>query len=144
MRALGIDLGSKRIGIAISDSDGKVATPLSLILRSGDEKKDHQAIKEMVLEWEAEIVIVGMPYSLNGSLGPAAKSVEIEIKELTDTLPVPVQTYDERLTTVTAEQELLKQGIDAKRRRKLVDQVAASIILQAWLNTQSWMDKGDG
>ena len=73
MRALGIDLGSKRIGVALSDSAGTVASPFEVVQRSGDRQRDHRRLAELAAEAEAEIVVVGVPYSLDGSVGPAAK-----------------------------------------------------------------------
>ena len=137
MRALGVDLGEKRIGIAVSDSNGKVATPLQVIIRSKSIKQDHKKICELVDEWEADIVVVGMPYSLNGSKGLAAKTVEKEVKELSSALEVPVATQDERLTTAMAAKELAIQGLDSKKQRKVIDQVAASVILQSWLDNRT-------
>ena len=134
MRALGVDLGEKRIGIAVSDSNGKVATPLQVIIRSKSIKQDHKKICDLVDEWEADIVVVGMPYSLNGSKGLAAKTVEKEGKELSSALEVPVATQDERLTTAMAAKELAIQGLDSKKQRKVIDQVAPSVILQSWLD----------
>lgn len=137
MRALGVDLGEKRIGIAVSDSNGKVATPLQVIIRSKSIKQDHKKICDLVDEWEADIVVVGMPYSLNGSKGLAAKTVEKEVKELSSALEVPVATQDERFTTATAAKELAIQGLDSKKQRKVIDQVAASVILQSWLDNRT-------
>ena len=137
MRALGIDLGGKRIGIAISDNDGKVATPLQVLTRSKNTKEDHKKINDLVSEWEAEFVVVGMPYSLNGDKGPAAKAVEKEVEELASVVSVPVDVHDERLTTVIAAQELSLQGLNNKRQRKVIDQVAASVILQSWLDNRA-------
>ncbi len=137
MRALGIDLGEKRIGIAVSDSNGKVATPIQVLVRSKSAKHDHNKINELVNEWEAEIVVVGMPYSLNGSKGPAARLVEKEVEKLSDSISVPVTIHDERLTTVMAAKELDVQGLDSKKQREVIDQVAASVILQSWLDNQT-------
>ena len=137
MRALGIDLGEKRIGIAVSDSNGKVATPIQVLVRSKSTKQDHNKINELVNEWEAEIVVVGMPYSLNGSKGPAARLVEKEVEKLSDSISVPVTIHDERLTTVMAEKELDVQGLNSKKQRGVIDQVAASVILQSWLDDQT-------
>lgn len=137
MRALGIDLGEKRIGIAVSDSNGKVATPIQVLVRSKSAKQDHNKINELVNEWEAEIVVVGMPYSLNGSKGPAARLVEKEVEKLSDSISVPVTIHDERLTTVMAAKELDVQGLDSKKQREVIDQVAASVILQSWLDNQT-------
>lgn len=135
MRALGLDLGSKRVGVAISDSRGSLATPIEVLKRVGDRKREHRAIADLVEEWEAEIVVVGMPYSLDGSMGPAAKLCRSEAKALGDALTVPVVTYDERLSTVTAERSLKEQNMLADARRRVIDKVAASVILQAWLDS---------
>ena len=137
MRVLGLDLGGKRIGIAISDNDGKVATPLQVLIRSKNTREDYKKIDDLVSEWEAEFVVVGMPFSLNGNKGPAAKAVEKEVEELSSVLSVPVDVHDERLTTVIAAQELSSQGLDSKKQRKVIDQVAASVILQSWLDNRA-------
>jgi putative Holliday junction resolvase len=134
MRALGIDLGSKRIGIAVSDSAGSVATPIETVQRSRDRAGDHRRIAELVAEWECEVVVVGLPLSLDGSIGPAAEAALAETAELDDTVAVPVETYDERLTTVTADRSLMQMNLNAGARRRMVDQVAAAVMLQAWLD----------
>ena len=133
MRAIGLDLGSKRIGVAVSDSGGVLATPIDTVERN-DVRADHERIAGLVEEWEAEIVVVGLPYSLDGGTGPAAQKALAEIAQLGDTLTVPVVPYDERLTTVTAERNLMQQGMTGVARRAVVDQVAASVILQSWLD----------
>ncbi len=134
MRALGVDLGARRIGIALSDSGGTVATPWTKVERCGDEALDHRRIADRVEEAEAEAVVVGLPLSLDGSVGPAAEAVLAEVERLRVVIGVPVETYDERLTTVTAERVLREQGVTGRRRRQVVDQVAASVFLQAWLD----------
>jgi putative Holliday junction resolvase len=134
MRALGIDLGSKRIGVAVSDSDGTLAMPIEVLQRSGDRGREHREIAALVEEWEAEIVVVGLPYNMDGSIGPQAQKYLAETKVLGDTLDVPVVPYDERLTTVTAERSLMEQQMKADARRRVVDKVAAAVMLQAWLD----------
>ena len=134
MRALGLDLGTKRIGVAVSDSDGRLATPADVVHRTGDRAGEHRAIAALVDEWEAGIVVVGVPYSLDGSVGPMARTMLAEAEQLRATLPVPVETYDERLTTVTAERSLREQGLTGPAGRQVVDQVAAAVMLQAWLD----------
>ena len=134
MRAVGVDLGARRIGIALSDSGGTLATPWTKVERCGDEALDHRRIADLVEEAEAETVVVGLPLSLDGSVGPAAEAVLAEVERLRAVLAVPVETYDERLTTVTAERVLREQGVTGRRRRQVVDQVAASVFLQAWLD----------
>ncbi|QGG95166.1 Holliday junction resolvase RuvX [Actinomarinicola tropica] len=132
-RAIGVDLGSVRIGVAVSA--GTLATPYEVVARSGDRRRDHAAIGRLVEEAGAEVVVVGLPLSLDGSVGPAARAALDEVEELAATLDVPVETYDERLTTVTADRQLKEQGLDASARRRVVDKVAAAILLQAWLDS---------
>lgn len=134
MRAIGLDLGERRIGVALSDSGGALATPIDTIERGGDRSDDYRRVAALVEEWDAEVVVVGLPYSLDGSTGPAASGALAEISSLGDTLTVPVVPYDERLTTVTAERSLMEQGITGTAQRRVVDQIAASVILQAWLD----------
>jgi putative Holliday junction resolvase len=129
LRALGLDLGGRRIGVAVSS--GALATPYETVERAADA---HARIAELVEETGAEVVVVGLPLSLDGSEGPAAEAVLAEVEELRGALGVPVETYDERLTTVTAERALREQGVKGRRRRQVVDQVAAAVILQAWLD----------
>lgn len=134
MRVLGIDLGSKRIGVAVSDRTGTIASPLTVIQRSGSPARDHQTIAKLVLEEEAEAVVVGLPLNMNGSEGPAAKAAIAEAKALATVVGVPVHTSDERRTTVTADRAMMEAGMNAQARRKVVDKVAAAVLLQHWLD----------
>jgi putative holliday junction resolvase len=134
VRALALDLGSKRIGIALSA--GSLATPYEVLQRSGDRVRDHRAVAEHVAETEAEVVVVGLPLSLDGSVGPAAERVLAEVDDLAGALDVPVETWDERLSTVTAERSLMEQQMRAQARRRVVDKVAAAVILQSWLDAR--------
>lgn len=136
-RSLGLDLGERRIGVALCDSGGLLATPYEVVARSGDRVRDHRRIAELVDEAGAVRVVVGVPTSLGGDAGPAALAVLAEIEELRDALTVPVCTHDERLTTVTAQRSLRQAGVNTKKGRKVVDQVAAAVILQAWLDAES-------
>ena len=140
VRALGLDLGTKRIGVAVSDSEGLLATPIEVIFRQKDARQDYLAVVELVKEWEVNIVVVGMPYSLDGQEGPMAQKTLEEVKSLSDILPVSVVTYDERLTTVTAERSLREQGVSSKEGRKVIDQLAAAVLLQAWLDKQQTLE----
>lgn len=134
MRAIGLDLGQRRIGVALSDSDGRMATPYEVVLRSGDRSRDHGRIAELVAEAGAEVVVVGLPLSLDGSMGPAARAADTEADELRRLLAVDVVTWDERLTTVEAERRLRSTHLRGKQRRRVVDQVAATVVLQSWLD----------
>ena len=135
MRVIGIDLGSKRIGIALSDSDLTVATPLDVIERSGNVENDHIAILKITDEWEVKRIIVGLPISLDGTLGASAQSVIDEINRLGNLTDIPIETHDERFTTVTAEQILLQQNVKRDKKKRVIDKVAAAIILQGWIDS---------
>ncbi len=134
MRALGLDLGTRRIGVAVCDSAGTVATPVETLQRHGDLKQVLAAVAERVSEWEAEIVVVGLPVSLNGTEGPAARQARNETSRLRQFLDVPVVSCDERFTTVIAERSLMEQDVRGLARRRVVDQVAAAVMLQSWLD----------
>ncbi len=134
MRILGIDLGAKRIGLAMSDPGGILATPHSVLTRSGSRARDHRRIAALVEEWDVGRIVVGLPLSLDGTLGAAAEAAEAEAREIGVVTRVPVETYDERLTTVSAHQVLREQGVAGPDRKDVVDKVAAAVLLQAWLD----------
>jgi putative Holliday junction resolvase len=134
MRVIGIDLGSKRIGISTSDASGTLASPHSVIERSGTRASDHLAIKHIVEEYEAQVIVVGLPISMNGQLQQAAQLVLTEVEQLSIVVGIPVETYDERKSTVTADQLLMDNNLNARERRKIIDKVAAAVILQGWLD----------
>lgn len=133
-RAVALDIGTRRIGVALSDSGGTVATPYEVVTRSGDRSVDHRRIAALVEEARAEVVVVGLPLSLDGSAGPAAQAILAEVDELRGVLPVSVVTWDERLSTVEAERSLRAMRVRKGRHRQVVDQVAATVILQSWLD----------
>jgi putative Holliday junction resolvase len=144
--ALGIDLGERRIGIAVSDRGRVLARPLVVLLRSGDAAADHESIAALVEECGATIVVIGLPISLSGDEGTAARRARVEIAVLAERLAVPVVAKDERLSTVEAMRRLKEQipGARARQRggrargprRPVVDDLAAAIILQSWLDTK--------
>ena len=137
MRVLALDLGSKRIGVAVSDPTESIATPDRVIERTGSKARDHKAIAALVEEWEAELVVVGLPLSLSGADGPAARAARQEAAELEAVLLVPVVVHDERLTTVTASRTLTQAKMTADARRRVVDKVAAAVLLQSWLDERA-------
>jgi putative Holliday junction resolvase len=98
--------------------------------------QDHQAIAAIVREYEIDCVVVGMPLSLSGDVGAAAQSAAVEVDQMTNVVGVPVLTYDERLTTVSAHQILQGNNVNAKDRKLVVDKVAAAVMLQSWLDAQ--------
>lgn len=134
-RVVALDLGSKRIGVACTDPTQMLASPLEVLLRSGSQQKDHQAIRKLAIdECEAVRVIVGLPISLNGQLGKAALLITDEVEVLRTVLPVPIELFDERFTTTTAHANLMERNMKAGARRQIVDKVAAAVLLQAWLD----------
>ena len=139
-RVLGVDLGARRIGLALSDPTALLAGPLSVLQRTGDRAADHTAILRVATENEAALIVVGLPLSLaTGRPGPAAQVTLDEVAELAERAaaldpPVAVETHDERLTTVTAQRSLATGGVRAKDRRAIVDKVAAAVMLQSWLD----------
>ncbi|NCY15440.1 MAG: Holliday junction resolvase RuvX [Actinobacteria bacterium] len=135
MRALGLDLGSRRIGVAVSS--GAVASPIETIERAGDRALDHRRLLELALEWEADVLVIGLPYSLDGSIGPAGEAIIEEVEQLRATTSMPIELYDERLTTVTAHRLLQEGGLGGRSRRQVVDKVAATVLLQAWLDSRA-------
>ncbi len=140
-RSLGVDLGSKRIGIAISDSAGTIATPIDVVHRSRNRSVDHQAILALAREWEAEVIVIGLPLKLDGTVGPAAEAALAVAEELRGTTALVVETYDERLTTVTAQRSIIEMGLSAEGRKRSVDKIAAAVMLQAWLDHRRHQDE---
>ncbi len=134
MRCLGLDLGSRRIGVALCDPDERVATPLTVVERSASREHDHANIARLVAEYEVQTVVVGLPLNMSGKVTAAAKSAMAETEELRRTLDVPVLLHDERLTTVTADRSLMEMEMKADARRRVVDKVAAAVMLQAFLD----------
>lgn len=133
-RTLGVDLGTKRIGLALSDSLGIVATPLGTLVRSGTEADDHAAIVAAAEEHGCTHVVVGLPRALDGSIGPAARGAQEEISRLRERAEdLEVTSYDERLTTVIAERALGELGVRAQKKKEKIDGVAAAVMLQGYL-----------
>jgi putative Holliday junction resolvase len=138
-RVLGVDLGSRRIGLALSDPAGRVATPHGMIERSGDPVVDRRKILAQAREADASRVVVGLPLSLSGDTGPAARAVLEEVDALRALAgeEVTVETHDERLTTVIAEQGMREARVPRRARRRTVDSAAAAVMLQSYLETTS-------
>lgn len=137
MRVLAVDLGTKRIGVAVSDSSATIASPLIVLQRSHSRRIDHERIRDLVRDEEAVLVVVGLPLSMDGSMGKAAKAAIREARALASVVLVPVETFDERRTTVTADSILIERGMKAPARRQIIDKVAAAVILQTWLDGRS-------
>ena len=134
-KALGIDLGDARVGVSISDDLGMLAHPLETIpAQSTDVLK---RILALALERSVTTIVVGMPRNMNGTLGPAADKAKAFIEALRRESTIPVVAWDERLSTVSAQRALQEAGRNAKKQRAVIDQVAAQIILQIWLDSQA-------
>lgn len=136
VRALGVDPGSKRIGIAVSDLSGTIASPLLVLQRSRSSQHDLHEIARIARDEEAEVIVVGLPLNMDGSEGPAARRARTEAERLATVVGVPVEMHDERRTTVSADRSMLEAGLNAIERRQRVDKVAAAIMLQSWLDAR--------
>ncbi|SDI39137.1 putative holliday junction resolvase [Sinosporangium album] len=131
---LGVDVGTVRVGVARSDPSGLLATPVETVRRG---KGDLDRIAVLVAEHEAVEVVVGLPTSLSGQEGQAASAArDFAVRLAARLAPVPVRLFDERLTTVTAQQGLRASGVRARRQRDVVDQAAAVVLLQAALDAE--------
>jgi putative Holliday junction resolvase len=138
---LGIDVGKVRVGVARSDPDGILATPLVTLARDGTEEtdlpSDMSEISRLITEFEAVEVVLGLPVNLSGLEGPAAIHVRAYAEKLANVIaPVPVVLSDERMSTVAATRRLSDRGVKGRRQRAVVDQAAAVEILQSWLDSQ--------
>lgn len=120
--------------MAMSDSSGTIASPLTVVTRNASHNQDHRKIQELIDEYEVDCVVVGMPISMSGKIGPAARTTQDEIEELKVALSVPVYSYDERLTSKTANESMMQANMKAQARRRIVDKIAAAVMLQGWLD----------
>jgi putative Holliday junction resolvase len=135
-RVLALDVGTRRLGVAVSDPTGTVATPLATVRRRTP-AADAGALGKLAAEQQARTVVAGLPVSLSGREGPAARSVRAYVDQLRELLPeLAFELVDERLSTVSAERALVEGGVGRRARREVVDQVAASVFLQAWLDAR--------
>ena len=135
LRALGVDPGTKRIGLAVSDRSGTIASPLTVLTRTRSRQHDLAEIARVARDEEVDVIVYGLPLNMDGSRGKAARSAADEARRLASVVDVPVELHDERLTTVTAERRMLDAGLAASERRRRVDMVAAAVMLQAWLES---------
>ena len=131
MRIMGLDIGDKRIGVALSDPGGILASPLTIIERS-EPRQEFEAIADIVNQQEVAHVIVGLPRSMDGTIGSQVHKVQDFVQELCRFIDVPVEFRDERLTTVSA-RRLMKSGSRKSRKKVRYDAAAAAVILQSYL-----------
>ncbi|MBD2594962.1 Holliday junction DNA helicase RuvA [Nostoc sp. MBR 210] len=133
--ALGLDIGRKRIGVAGCDRTGLIATGITTIERSSFER-DVEQFQNIVNERQVEILVVGLPYSMDGSLGFQAHQVQKFATKLSKALKLPIEYVDERLTSFQAEQMLIAENLSPSRHKGLIDRKAAALILQQWLDSR--------
>ncbi len=136
---MGLDIGEKRIGVALSDVTGKVASPLA-ILDAARVRGDSKELLRLIDDYEVETVVVGLPLSLDGTEGPQARHVRTAAHRLAMVIPVPLVYYDERYSSVEAKQTLARDGISSRQQRGAVDSVAAAVFLQDYLDEQMSQD----
>ena len=134
-RVLGLDVGDRRIGVALSDPLGLTAQRLTVVTRH-ELTRDVDAVAALANEHEVEAVVVGLPLTLQGQRGEQVNHVLAFVEPLRSKLQCPVRLLDERLTTVQGERALLETGASRRERKRLIDQVAAQLILQAYLDAQ--------
>ena len=138
MRVLALDYGSARCGCALSDLTGTVATPIDAVERPGT-RRGLQRLRALVREREVGRVVVGLPLSLSGEDSEQTREARAFAERLAEVLGpgVPVELYDERLTTVSANRSMMEQNMRAAARRRIIDKVAAAVMLQSWLESQA-------
>jgi putative holliday junction resolvase len=133
MRILALDHGTKRIGVAVSDETKTIAQPLEYI--SAEPFADFLVrLKQLLVEKEIDLVLVGLPRNMDGSYGPAALKVQTFVAALKDALTVPIKTWDERLTSAQANKILIQGNVRRAKRKEQVDKMAAAILLQSFLD----------
>ena len=136
MRILGLDIGDKNIGVAISDPEEILASPSCTIKRDSDEKAI-DAILKIIDEYEIKQIVIGIPYSLSGDIGNQAESVIAFKDKLAKCIDIDIETQDERYSTIAAESLLMEAGISGKRKKDRIDAAAAAYILQGYLDGRS-------
>jgi putative Holliday junction resolvase len=134
VRHIGLDIGTVRIGVSVSDPDGRVATPLT-VLDARKTINDRSRLTRLIVDLEAGLIVVGLPVSLDGTEGPQADGVRRTAERLAEHLPCPIVFFDERLSTVEAHRVMSASGVRAREARGDVDKVAATLMLQGYLDS---------
>ena len=134
MRYLGLDLGSKTLGMALSDASGLIASPYQVIRHNENYEQLLSEVKRVVEEKNVQEIVLGLPKNMNKTIGEKGNLSLLFKSQLEDLLKIPVHLQDERLTTVEAQNILLKQDASRKKRKQVIDEVAATIILQSYLD----------
>ncbi|PYZ94170.1 Holliday junction resolvase RuvX [Salipaludibacillus keqinensis] len=138
MKVLGLDVGTKTIGVALSDALGWTAQGIETIKRNpNNPEEDLERIDKLIKENDVSKIVVGLPKNMNGTIGPSGEACQSFAKELEDRTSLTIDLWDERLTTVAAERMLVSADVSRKKRKKVIDKMAAVLILQGYLDRQS-------
>ena len=137
MRVLGLDLGEKTIGIAVSDPMGWTAQAVEVIRRDGNVNSEIRRLQELIKEYGVELILLGLPKNMNGTVGDQGQKAMDYASMIGKKLGVPVKLWDERLSTVAAGRVLLEADMSRAKRKKIIDKVAAAVILQGYLDSKA-------
>lgn len=144
MKTIAFDIGTRRVGVAVSDAAGVMAMPVQVVRRSGDAARDATALARLAESHGAERIVAGLPVTLRGEEGPAAQQVREFVELLREHTAAEVVLWDERMTTAIAERAMIQANASRGRRRETVDQVAAALILQSYLDASRASAKEHG
>ena len=133
MRALALDIGEVRVGVAVSDASGRVASPVC-VLPAAEVLSGAPSFRRVLSDWEPDVVVCGLPMTLAGEEGPQARLIKAQAEKIASTCGLPLKFVDERLSSTEARRILREQGLSERSMRGRVDMVAASLFLQSWLD----------
>ena len=136
MRILGLDVGERTIGVAVSDEMGWTAQGLETIQRQSPEA-DYARLLQLIEQYQVKEIVVGLPRNMNGTIGPRGESCQRFARQLAERTALPVRLWDERLTTMAAEKMLIAADVSRKKRKRVIDKMAAVLILQGYLDAKS-------
>ena len=139
MRVMALDIGEKRVGVAVCDPDERVASPLC-VLPANEVRSVARPFRLLLEDWEPELLLCGLPYTLSGEEGPQAKRIREFVDEISKRVNIPCEFADERLSSTEAKRSLREKGLHEKEMRGKVDMIAASLFLQAWLDARNQPD----
>lgn len=133
--ALGLDVGGKRIGVAGCDGLGMIATGITTIWRSSFQE-DIAQLTQIIADRQVEILVIGLPYTMDGNIGSQAKQVQKFARRIAAVIELPIEYVDERLTSYAAEQMMIAAKISVSQNKATIDRIAAAVILQQWLDSR--------
>lgn len=136
MRVMALDIGKVRCGIAISDPGGRVATPLC-VLPAKEVEQNAPSFRRLLQDWEPELLLSGLPYTLSGEEGPQAASIRATARKVAASTGLPLEFADERLSSAEAKRSLREKGLGEREMRGKVDMIAAAVFLQSWLDSRN-------